>query len=70
MDEEKRLLRIEKYIDGLKNHLLRTNQLLHELAADIANIKCETPETNPICQRITQEIKSLKTLRQLTNIQH
>lgn len=67
MDEEKRLLRIERYIDALKHHLFYTNQLILELARDYANVKCEIPEENKLCQKIEREIESLKTLRQLSN---
>lgn len=67
MDEEQRLVRIERYLDALKYHLLVQNQLLLELARDYADVKCEIPEENILCQKITREIESLKTLRNLSN---
>lgn len=67
MDEEQRLVRIERYLDALKYHLFVQNQLLLELARDYADVKCENPEENILCQKITREIESLKTLRNLAN---
>lgn len=54
-EEEKRLLRIERYINVLKSYLYRHNLLLQELADDYAQVKCENPESNSLCTRIKKE---------------
>ncbi|BDA73072.1 hypothetical protein CAL7716_072380 [Calothrix sp. PCC 7716] len=66
-EEEKRLLRIERYINAIKFHLHQHNLLLQELADDYAHVKCENPEENSLCIRIKKERESLKTLRDLVS---
>jgi hypothetical protein len=60
---EKRILRAERYIDALRYHLFITDQVLHNLIVEIADLKCENPEDKDICKRIATELESLQTLR-------
>jgi hypothetical protein len=64
---EKRLLRIERYIDALRHHLFITNQILLNLATEVADLKCETQQDSSLCQKIQREIDSLQSLRNLSN---
>lgn len=62
---EKRILRTERYIDALRHHVYITDQILLQLASEVADLKCETPENNDTCKRLAAEMESLKTLRNL-----
>lgn len=64
-DDEKRMLRAERYIDALKYHIFVTDKILYKLASEVADLKCETPEENETCKQIVAGIESLKTLRKL-----
>jgi hypothetical protein len=69
MNNEQRLLRIERHFDVLKYHLHQHNLLLLAIALELSKINVNTPTRGALIQEIVIARKSLEALSNLSQEQ-
>jgi regulator of replication initiation timing len=60
---EQRIKKLERTVDSLRLHLLKALELNYALAAELAQLKGQRQDTDPICIKAISEFTTLNTLR-------
>ncbi|AFY43638.1 hypothetical protein [Nostoc sp. PCC 7107] len=64
---EQRIEKIERFVDILRWQLINSLEASYALAAELAILKGQSPDSNEICLKLRREYDALNTLRPINH---